>query len=294
MSPELSEVDDPEGPSVTYVLEGRIAVIELNRPRKRNALSAEVLVDLGVALDRFADDPGAQVAILRGRGPSFCSGFDLGSGSSSTASTKEDPWSDRRRLRKWIDLALRLWEAPRPIVAQVHGHCLAGGILLPLCSDIAVVSETCVLGWPRLPMGAGFMDGAMAQLIGQRRAKQISYEVGSRITGVQAAEWGFANFAVPADDLEAETLAFAERIAKTPRNVLEIRKAAITKASSGQGFREALLSGVEWDAIAHVDADVAAYRALVRRHGMKAVIDAFEGTDDPFAALDGTPATGAV
>jgi hypothetical protein len=80
-------------------------------------------------------------------------------------------------------------------------------------------------------------------------------------------------------------------VAKTPRNVLEIRKAAITRAAGGMSFRDALLAGVEWDVIAHADSGVTAMRGLVREHGMATVIDAFENTDDPFKTLgvDGVP-----
>jgi enoyl-CoA hydratase len=271
-------------PCVTYAREGRIALLELNRPEHRNALSKQLLLDFHAALDEFLEDTEAHVAILSGRGPTFCAGFDLSGGSQSTASTTKDPWSDRDRLRGWMHLAARIWEFPRPIVAQIHGHCLAGGILFPMCADVVFVSEECVLGWPRLPMGAGFMDGAMSLLVGQRRAKQISYIVGSRITGRDAEDWGFANFAVPEGELAQRTLAFTRQVAKVPRNILEIRKASITRANSA--FREALLAGAEWDALAHVDATVDTYRGLVREHGMKAVIAAFEDSDDPIAALN--------
>jgi len=270
-------------PLVLYEPEGRIAYLTLNRPEVRNALSAELQVDFNAALDELGRDEEARVVILRGAGPSFCSGFDLTRNSQSVQSTQHDPWKDRRRLLGWIDLALRLWESPRPIIAQVQGHCLAGGILLPLASDIVFIGESCAVGWPRLPMGAGFMDAAMSLLIGQRRAKEISYIVGSRISGTEAAEWGYANHAVPDDKLEQVTLEFASRVAKTPRSVLEIRKAAITRA--GSAFRDALLSGVEWDALAHVDPAVDETRGLVRKYGMKNVIEAFEGSDDVAATL---------
>jgi enoyl-CoA hydratase len=282
---ERDAVVDGTEPTVIYSGGKRIGFLELNRPDKRNALSAELLADFNRALDGFEADEAARVAILKGRGRSFCAGFDLGSGSASTAPTTADPWKDRGRLLGWMKLALRLWESPRPIIAQIHGHCLAGGILLPLSSDLMFVAEDCVLGWPRLPVGAGFMDGAMSILIGQRRAKEISYVVGSRITGTEAAEWGFANRAFPSGELEDQTVAFATKVAKTPRNVLEIRKAAMIRASSGLTFREALLAGVEWDAIAHADHEVDAMRTLVRENGMSATIDAFENTDDPYRAL---------
>jgi enoyl-CoA hydratase len=269
---------------VTYESEGRIAFLTLNRPDQRNALSSQLLADFHVALDEFEADPTANVAVLRGAGPSFCAGFDLSRSSSSTQETAGDPWGDRVRLRGWIDLTIRIWEFPRPVIAQVHGHCLAGGILLLLAADLVVISETCAVGWPRLPMGAGFMDGAMALLIGQRRAKEISYVVGSRIKGVEAASWGLANVAVPAEQIEEEAMAVAKRISRTPRNVLEIRKAAITRAV-GPAFREALLAGVEWDAIAHVDPAVRTMRRHVRDNGMKAMIESFEASDDPVTEL---------
>jgi enoyl-CoA hydratase len=271
--------------SVTYETEGRLAFITLNRPEVRNALNGDLLRDFNKALDAFQDDDEPRVGILRGNGPTFCAGFDL-TQTSASVSGDIGPWDDRARLLAWINLAIRIWEFPRPIIAQVHGHVLAGGILLPMACDIVLISETCAVGWPRLPVGGGFMDGAMSLLVGQRRAKEISYIVGSRITGKQAADWGYANVAVPEEDLERETVAFARRVAKTPRNILEIRKAAITRASMGLSFRDALLAGVEWDVIAHVDPSVVGMKRLVRENGMKTVIGAFENSDDAFATLE--------
>jgi enoyl-CoA hydratase len=279
------------GPTVVYEPAGRVGRLRLNRPEVRNALSPELLADFNLALDRFDEDDQAHVAVLSGNGPSFCAGFDLGKGSASTKSTVTDPWGDRRRLVGWMDLALRIWESPRPVIAQVQGHCLAGGNLFLLCSDLVVIAEDCVVGWPRLPMGAGFMDGAMSLLVGQRRAKQIAYIVGSRLTGSEAASWGLANFAVPSAELEERTMAIARQIARVPRSVLEIRKASITRVQTGAGYREALLAGAEWDALAHADPAVDQYRALVREHGMSAVISAFETADDPIAALEAASMT---
>jgi enoyl-CoA hydratase len=282
VSPEANGTAEPY---VVYESAGRIARLRLNRPGQRNALSAQLLVDFHRALDEFDADGEARVAILSGTGPSFCAGFDLSRTSTSTGSTVNDPWGDRRRLRRWMDLFLRLWEFPRPVVAQVHGHCLAGGILLPICSDVVFAADTCIFGWPRLPMGAGLMDGAMSLIVGQHRAKQISYVVGSRITGREAEQWGFVNAAVPEAELEDRTLDFCRQVARTPRSVLEMRKAAITRANANLGFREALLAGVEWDVIAHADPAVDAYRGLVREHGMARVIEAFENSDDPARTL---------
>ncbi|MFT3866711.1 MAG: enoyl-CoA hydratase-related protein [Solirubrobacterales bacterium] len=270
--------------TVVYGRSGRVATIELNRPERRNALSAELLVDLDAAIDQLEADPGASVCVVRGRGPSFCAGFDLGAGSASAASSRSDPWADRARLRAWIATALRLLETPTPVIAEIHGHCLAGGSLFLICADLVCVADDCVIGWAKLPMGAGFMDGALAQLIGVRRAKQLSFAVGSEISGREACEWGLANFTFPADRLRAATEAYAESLARAPRDVLQIRKAAINRAVGG-GLRDAALAGAEWDAIAHVTPAVDEVRGLVREHGMKAVIASFQEDEPPFAEL---------
>jgi enoyl-CoA hydratase len=274
--------------AVTYERRGRVGLVRLNRPEVRNAMSQQLLDDLHRALDAMEADSGAHAGVLSGNGPSFCAGFDLGKGSASTASTASDPWADRRRLVGWMELGVRMWEFRRPIIAQVHGHCLGGGNLFLLCSDLVVIADDCAVGWPRLPMGAGFMDGAMSLLVGQRRAKQIAYVVGTRLTGSEAAEWGLANLAVPPAELEERTMAMARRIAKAPVSVLEIRKAAITRVQAARGYREALLAGAEWDAIAHATPAVDEYRALVRQHGMNTVIKAYEESDDPIGSLKRT------
>jgi enoyl-CoA hydratase len=274
-----------DSPAAVYRGDRRVASLELNRPDQRNALNLDLLRDFHAALDEFEQDDEARVLVISGAGPSFCSGFDLSPTSSSTASTLSDPWSDRARLKNWTDLAIRVWELSRPTIARIHGHCLAGGILFTLCSDLVFISEDCVVGWPRLPMGAGFMDGAISLVVGSRRAKEISLVLGSRITGAEAAQWGLANYAVPASELITATEAFAQRVARTPRNISEIRKASMNRVMAGQGFREALAAGVEWDVIAHADPVVDSYRAAVRAHGMKEVIAAFETSDDPLRTL---------
>jgi enoyl-CoA hydratase len=283
---------DHDERTVVYAREGRLATIELNRPERRNALSAELLEDLHLALDQLDEDHDAHVCVLRGRGPSFCAGFDLSAGSASSASTHDDPWADRVRLRRWMEVALRLQQTATPVVAEIQGHCLAGGNLFLICADLVTIDEDCVVGWPKLPVGAGFLDGALGHLIGVRRAKQLSFAVGSEIGGREALDWGLANFCFPRDRLRAETTAYAEKLARAPRNVLQIRKAAINRGNDGLGFSEALLAGAEWDAIAHLDPAVEEVRRLVREHGMKAVIGSFQVDEPPFASLrDGKPET---
>lgn len=277
------------GREVSYGRRGRVGLLQLDRPERRNAMSQSVQEDFLIALDAFESDSEATVGVLSGAGPSFCSGFDLSRASASSASTVTDPWGDRNRLKGWMDLALRMWDCPKPIIAQVHGHCLAGGVLFLVAADLVAVSEDCAIGWPRLPMGAGFLDGALSLLVGQRRAKELSLFVGSRIDGREAKDWGLANWAFPAAELEHRTQDLAERLAKAPASVLQIRKAGLNRVSTRSGFREALLAGAEWDALAHADPEVDRYRQFSREYGMKSVIEAYESQADPVAHLESLP-----
>lgn len=272
----------PASAAVLARVDGAVAYLDLNRPKRRNAMSSEMLADFHYALDKVETNESASVVLLRGRGPSFCSGFDLSRSSASTESTVSDPWGDRRRLRGWLELGLRIRDFPLPVVASIHGHCLAGGNLFMICSDIVLISDECTVGWPKLPVGAGFLDGALSQLIGERRAKQVSFIVGSEMSGAEAAAWGYANISVPAEELDRRSELFVRRMARAPRSVLEMRKAAINRAS-GVTFRESMLAGAEWDALAHADPDVDAMRGFVRRVGMKTAISEFEEGAETFS-----------
>ena len=170
-------------------------------------------------------------------------------------------------------LAVDLGPAPGS-VAKVHGVCLAGGTQLATICDITFVSDDCKVGTPQLPLGAGYVSAFWASLVGPKKAKEIFFPTGTMITGAEAVELGLFNRAYPADQLDAEVV--RGRVARTPKDILALQKQSINRVPEAAGFRDALLQGVEIDAIAHTSPSVKTINRHIRDHGLRATLEAFQ------------------
>ena len=263
---------------VDYRPSGDVGFLVLNRPAKLNALSPEMLTDIGAALDSFLADAEAKVLIVRGEGRSFCAGIDVDRGSPYGTIAGAD---DLERLRGMATLWLRFWDSPKPVIAQIHGYCLAGAVQLPLCCNIVTVAEDAVIGAPKLPMGAGWIGPMLAHRIGVQRAKLFMFQVGYELTGREAYDIGLAALIVPADRLAAETEALARRIAAMPADLLRTEKLSINSVAEAAGFRAATYAGTVWDALAHTSAGVAQAKELVRTHGVKGAVAWYASREAP-------------
>jgi enoyl-CoA hydratase len=261
---------------VTYARQGRIAEIVLSRPERRNALDEEMLATLSSVLVEFAADKEARVAILHGEGPSFCAGVAIASGAMIDPDHDRSAVSGRREIVKISQHLLELWDCPKPIIARVHGHCFAAGSLLALCCDIVVIAEDARVGWPRLPIGAALISPIWTHFVGPQRAKMMSFRIGSSLSGREAYEWGVAALCVPAAELEERTRTLAADIARTPSDLLEVKKLANNRAFEARGFRQTMTTGPEWDAIAHTTPTVHKAREWVMELGLKGAIAHFE------------------
>lgn len=266
---------------VEYQEDGRVGIISLNAPERLNAISEDMKHDLYRALDAFEQSATARVGILRGNGRAFCSGFDLSRSKGQHRGADRGIWSDRQRLRGHAEMFLRLWDCPKPVIAQVHGVCMAGGVQFPMCCDVVVVDEDCRIGWPKLPTGGGWIGPMFSLLVGPQRAKQMSLVAGSEITGKTAVEWGYANYAVPAAQLEESVRALATDMAKMAPSVLQLKKAAINRVWDRIGFRETVLAGVEWDAMVHKDESSEVLRGWLREDGLKSAMARFKADGYP-------------
>ena len=141
--------------NIQYEVDRGRARITLNRPEKRNALSIELVEELRDALWDADSDKSVHCVIIKGAGPAFCAGYDL-----TPSQKSQDDGVERRRGRGIDDDAwgierfqrgLRtLWEMHKPSIAQIHGHCLAGGTDLALYCDLLICSEEANIGFPAL------------------------------------------------------------------------------------------------------------------------------------------------
>lgn len=252
---------------------GKIAYLILNRPDKLNALSIELLNDFDLALNELEADQDISVVIIKGSGRAFCVGYDVGG--YELPSVTEDRDLLEVFTRRW----LRLWEFPKPVIAQVHGHALAGGTQLLACCDIVITDKNAKFGFPSLPLGGGFVGIYWGWHVGPQRAKLLDLTAGSRISGVDANEYGIAAKCFDSDVLEEETLKIARGIAKTPMDILKLKKMAHNRIMDLQGFRTGLLFGPEQDAIIHTADGIKLMYQKINELGLKGAIEWFNDQD---------------
>jgi enoyl-CoA hydratase len=221
--------------------------ITLNRPEKRNALSNALRAELYAALDAADADDAIRLMIIRGAGPSFSSGYDLGSNT-----TVGQPWhtagGDGNWPRHVVEGHFRVWDLRKPVIAQVHGYCLAGGSELATSCDLVYVADDAQIGYPPVRLMSPPDMQYHPWLVGMRDAMELML-TGDAISGAEAARLGFANRAYPAAELEARVLEIAERIAKIPTDLQQLNKRSVHRAMEVMGMRTALRAGTEIQAL---------------------------------------------
>jgi enoyl-CoA hydratase len=140
-----------------------------------------------------------------------------------------------------------IWDLAKPVIAQVHGYCLAGGSELATGCDLVVIAEDAQMGYPAVRFGVPDMH-FHAWFLGMRRAMDMMV-TGDSINGVEAVAEGWANKVFPADQLDAETLKYAERIAALPPEVVQLNKRVVHRQMDYMGMRSGIRAGTELCAI---------------------------------------------
>ena len=261
--------------TISYERRGRVAHVTLNRPEKLNAISRQLQTELLDVLSEAERDDAVRVALVSGAGRAFSAGYDLVGAGGVAANQGSAISRDRDGLEQLARNWLRIWDLRLPVVAKVHGHCLAGGTQLAMICDVTFAADDARVGAPQLPLGAGFVASFWAWQVGAKRAKEFFFPVGSMISGAEAAEIGLFNRAIPAAKLDDFVDEYLERVALTPKEILILQKKAINRTQEVQGFREAMMSGVEIDAIAHFTEPVLQTNQSIRERGLRATLDDF-------------------
>ena len=201
--------------------EGSIAVLTLNRPERRNALSLELMADLIQSLGDAAAAPGVKAVILAAAGPVFCSGHDL------SEMTGRGILDYRRIFDVCTQLMTLLHAIPQPVIAQVQGTATAAGCQLAAACDLAVAAVDARFATPGVKIGL-FCTTPMVELtrsIGRKRAMEMLL-TGKPIDAKTAAEWGLVNRVVPAGELAAESRKLAAEIAESSTFTVALGKQA--------------------------------------------------------------------
>jgi enoyl-CoA hydratase len=240
-----------DGPVLLIEDLGPVRRLTLNRAASLNALNDDLMGALEAAFDAAAEDDDVRVVVLRGAGRAFCAGYDIVWGAEAMEAESEpwDPMADQRMMSRFVRAYMRLWHSPKPVIAQVHGHCVGGGTDFALCSDLIVCAEDCRIGYPPARVWGSPTTAMWVYRLGLERAKRLLL-TGDPLDGRTAVEWGLASEAHPADELDGAALALAQRVALLPANQLQMMKLLVNQAYEQMGLHTTQLVGTLLDGAA--------------------------------------------
>ncbi|PIF78108.1 enoyl-CoA hydratase [Variovorax sp. 54] len=231
---------------------GAVRRILLARDAQRNAQSQQMLDELMAAFDDAARDDTVNAVVLGGKGAHFSAGHDLKQAQAERANfTVEERWA-YEELR-YFDYSMRIWDFPKPTIAQVQGACVAGGFMIANMCDLVVASESAFFSDP-----VGHTLGAAATevlihpwVMGARKAKEMLY-TGGKLSAQEAHAIGMVNRVVPDAELADAALALAQQIAKAPPFGLRLIKRSINRTLDAQGLRTALAAHFDTHQLSHL------------------------------------------
>ncbi len=246
---------------VLYEERDSLAIITLNRPEKMNTLNDAVIQGIADAIDAASASPDVSAVILRGAGRTFTAGYDLNPGDSrqpwkQTYGAKEidhrpgawDPVRDHAFMGANMRRFMKLWECPKPVIAQLHGYVLGGGTDLILCADLIFMAEDAIIGYPPSRVYGTPTTMMWVYRLGLEHAKQFLLS-GDQIDASTALRIGLVSKVFPLETLAEETERYARRFQHIPANQLALNKMLINQAYENMGLRTTQLLGTLFDGI---------------------------------------------
>jgi enoyl-CoA hydratase len=269
---------------ILYEVDRNRARITLDRPKQRNALSLALLEELRAALWEADDDQSVHSVILRGAGPGFSAGYDL-----APAHLSRPDDGVKRRTGRGIDddtwmlerfqrCMRTLWEMHKPSIAQIHGHCLAGGTDLALYCDIVIAADDAAIGFPPLRNMGAPPNHMWLYNCGPQWTKRLLL-TGDSVSGEDAARIGFAMKSVPPEYLESEVEGLADRFALVDPDLLSANKRVVNLGMELMGAQTLQRLAAENDAKAHTTRAARQVYKDLASNGVKETISA---RDAPF------------
>lgn len=251
--------------------------ITLNRPDKRNALNHPLRGELLHALQQGDRDTEVKVQIVRGAGSCFSAGYDLGGGNEGYGYPYHTAGGDSQWPRHVTDGWMSIWDLAKPVIAQVHGYCLAGGSELATGCDLVYVAHDAKMGYPAVRFGVPDMH-FHAWMLGMRAAMEMMV-TGDSISGDEAVRLGWANRAFDEADLDDEVLAVAERVALIPTDIVSLNKRTVHRAMDAMGMRAAIRQGTELCALG---TKAATFEEFITKSREQGLTNALKERDAPF------------
>lgn len=232
---------------------GAVRTLTLQRPDRRNALNDEIIAALEAALADAAVDPEVRVVLLRGDGPDFCAGADLEALERVAGSA--DPVANLADAQRLGALLITMRRHPKPIVAAVHGHALAGGAGLATACDLVVARADAVFGYPEVHLG--FVPAMVMALLRRAVGEKVAFELvvrGDRIGAEEAAGLGLVNRVIPAAEWESGVSDYVSELGSRSASAVSLIK-RLLYGMDGLSFEEAIARGAEVNVLARLTPD---------------------------------------
>ncbi|MHB1536101.1 MAG: enoyl-CoA hydratase/isomerase family protein [Acidimicrobiales bacterium] len=184
---------------MSYAVKTGVATVTLDHPENRNALTPELLTELGQGLERAGGDGEVRVIVLTNTGPAFCAGADLKTGRPPTAGGPAAVTA-----YGLPDILTLMQDCPKPVLGRIAGHCMGGGVGLAAACDLSVAAEDVRFGFSEVRLGVAPAIISVVVLAKMRRGDALElFLTGERVSAARAAEVGLITKAVPAGDLDA-------------------------------------------------------------------------------------------
>ncbi|MGI8554385.1 MAG: crotonase/enoyl-CoA hydratase family protein [Dehalococcoidia bacterium] len=271
-------------PVVLYEERDTLAIITLNRPGKLNTLNEAVIAGVADAVDAATASSAVRAIILRGAGRSFTAGYDLNPGRGTVAWERRydapapesrpgawDPVRDYAFMGQNMRRFMKLWECPKPVIAQIHGYALGGGTDLVLCADLIFMAEDATIGYPPSRVYGTPTTMMWVYKLGLEHAKQFLLS-GDAIDAETAYRIGLVAKVFPANRLTEETERYALRYQHIPANQLALNKLLINQAYENMGLRTTQMFGTFFDGITRHTEEALRWREAFEKEGFRETI----------------------
>ncbi len=271
--------------TILYGVADGVATITLNRPDSLNTIVPPMPDEVQAAVEDAVADADVKAIVVRGAGRSFCAGYDFGDGFHhwDEALTTDGEWDPGKDFVAATAPSLAptqkfmsVWRSPKPVIAQVHGWCVGGGSDFALCADLVIASEDARIGTPYSRMWGAYLSGMWLYRLGLTKAKEYAL-TGRPLSGVEAAEVGLINRAVPFERLESEVAETAAKLAAIPASQLAAMKLVVNHAYENMGLASTQTLGPILDGLMRNTPDAKEFIELAERDGVGAAISRRDG-----------------
>jgi enoyl-CoA hydratase len=270
-----------DDPTVRTEQTGRVRRLTLARPERHNPLSARCIRELLQAVEAAESDPSVHVVVICGSGPSFSSGYgvvleDAEPGELTPPAGLE---ADAAAMADLAATWARVWNCRIPVIAQVHGNCLAGGTDLALHCDVVIAAADARIGFPPVRSMGVPPTNMWLYHLGPQWTKRLLL-TGDTVSGQEAAAIGLVQAAVPAAELDDYVMALATRMALIGRDLLVANKRVVNEGVELMGRSRLQRFAALNDAVAHRSGEARAFRARAAEIGLGAAV---RERDAPFS-----------